>query len=88
MPGSLTRAAWDDVERQILTAVQTPQTIREVIAVTGLSGDTVKAQLDTLRGVGHVIDTVGGGVRYQLTLTGRRRLIALTGAAEHDADAA
>jgi DNA-binding IclR family transcriptional regulator len=70
--------AWDEIENRLLSAVQAPHTARQIIDATGLPADTVHAQLDLMRRNGLVIDDVaGGGVRYQLTLKGRRRLAAL-----------
>lgn len=75
----LTRAAdpWDDVDRLILAACQTPRTLPELAETSGLPAETVKSQLHAFTTAGQVFSHPDGGVRYQLTLTGRARLTAL-----------
>lgn len=69
---------WDDVETLVLTAARTPVTVRQVAVATGLTPDTAQAQLEVLRRDGFLTQLVDTGVRYQMTLTGRQRLTALT----------
>lgn len=78
---------WDDVERLVLTATRTPATARQVADQTGLTPDTAQAQLEVLRRDGFLTQLVDTGVRYQLTLTGRQRLTALTTRHGHPAAA-
>lgn len=78
---------WDDVERLVLTATRTPATAREVADQTGLTPDTAQTQLEVFQRQGLLTQTVDAGVRYQLTLTGRKRLTALTERPGHQAAA-
>lgn len=69
---------WDNVERLVLAATRPPATVREVADHTGLTPDLAQAQIEVLQRDGLLTQTVDAGVRYQLTLTGRTRLSALT----------
>ncbi|MFF5261408.1 hypothetical protein ACFY4C_20895 [Actinomadura viridis] len=71
-------AAWDLIEFDLLRALQLPRTTREVTTLTALPPDTAKSQIEALRNRGLLISTIDRGVRFQLTLAGRRRLITLT----------
>lgn len=74
-----TRSPWDDVEHTILRAVQQPATCRRVADHVGLTPDLVKAQLAAFEGEGLVTQPLAGAGRYQLTLTGYKRMFELTG---------
>lgn len=78
---------WDDVERLILTATREPATARQVTDSTGLTDRIAQAQLDVFQRQGLLTQVVDAGVRYQLTLTGRQRLTALTNRPGHPAAA-
>lgn len=72
-----TRSPWDDVEHAILRAVQQPTACLPIAEGTGLTPDVVKTQLATFHGEGLVTQPVPGAGRYQLTLTGFKRLFEL-----------
>lgn len=78
---------WDDVEHLVLAATRQPATVREVATETGLTPDLAQSQLEVLQRDGLLTQTVEAGVRYQLTLTGRKRLSALTTRPGHPAAA-
>ncbi|MEV4672776.1 hypothetical protein AB0K34_14060 [Actinomadura sp. NPDC049382] len=78
---------WDDVEHLVLSATRQPATARQVAARTGLTPDLAQAQLEVLQRDGFLAQSVDAGVRYQLTLTGRKRLSALTTRPGHPAAA-
>lgn len=71
------RSPWDDVEHAILTAAQQPATHPSIAEHANLTPETVKAQLAAFESEGLVTQPVPGGGRYQLTLTGYKRLFAL-----------
>lgn len=78
---------WDDVESLVLSATGTPATAREVANETGLTPDLAQSQIEVFQRQGLLTQTVDAGVRYQLTLTGRTRLSALTNRPGHQAAA-
>ncbi|TDD97677.1 hypothetical protein [Actinomadura rubrisoli] len=79
---------WDDVEHAILRAAQRPSTCREIATVAGLTPDTVKTQIDVQARGGLIVQSVDGGVRYQLTVAGWKRLFALADTARPGQQAA
>lgn len=78
---------WDDVEHLVLSAAREPATARQVADRTGLTPDLAQAQLEVLQRDGFLAQSVDAGVRYQLTLTGWKRLSALTARPGHPAAA-
>jgi hypothetical protein len=78
---------WDAVEHLVLAATRQPATAREVADHTGLTPDLAQSQLEVLQRDGLLTQTVETGVCYQLTLTGRQRLSALTMSPGHPAAA-
>lgn len=78
---------WDDVEYLVLSATRQPSTARQVAEHAGLTPDTAQAQLEVLQRDGFLAQSVDAGVRFQLTLTGWKRLSALTDRPGHQAAA-
>ncbi|TYK45126.1 hypothetical protein [Actinomadura decatromicini] len=72
-PGS-----WDAVDRGILRAAQVSATCRQIADATGLTADLVKNQIEVHVRNGLLAQIVNGGVRYQLTVAGYKRLFDLT----------
>jgi hypothetical protein len=71
------RSPWDDVEHAVLSTLTAPRTIRETTEMAGLTLDFVKNQLEVYVRQGLATTTVSGGIRYQLTLVGYKRMFAL-----------
>lgn len=79
--------AWDGMEYAILAATREPATARQVADLASLTPDMAQAQLEVLQREGLLAQSIHGGVRYQLTLTGWKRLSALTTRPGHPAAA-
>lgn len=71
---------WDLIDTKLLAAANKPSTLNELIGTTGFTGDVVKNLVEGYHSAELVTRTVDVGVRYQLTVAGRRRLDELKSA--------
>ena len=80
----MTSNPWDAVDASLLSALEHPMTLPELVETSGYPRDVVAGLVDGYTVAGYVTQPLPGGGLFQITLSGRAHMVGLTAAPAAD----